>query len=74
MERHYKNYHIIAEAEVDPSNNLYRALIFIASSREGVSFTKKERQPRDGRFSDPQEAELHGMMWAVGWIDQKDPR
>jgi hypothetical protein len=74
MERHYKNYHIVAEAERDPDNNLYRALIFIGSIRGGVSFTKRERQPKTGRFSDPVQAEQHGLAWAMNWIDQKSSR
>jgi hypothetical protein len=74
MERHYKNYHITAEAERDPANNLFRALIFIGSARGGVSFTKKERQPREGSFSTSNEAELHGIAWAMKWIDEKSSK
>jgi hypothetical protein len=74
MERHYKNYHILAEAERDPDNKLFRALIFIGSTRGGVSFTKKERQPKEGRFSGPDEAEQHAVAWAMNWIDQKSPK
>jgi hypothetical protein len=71
MTRDYKEYNIIAEAERDPENGLFKALIFISTVREGISSTIRERQPKEGSFSNQREAELHGIAWAMDWIDRK---
>jgi hypothetical protein len=71
MEHNYRQHRIIAEAERDPDNMLFRALIFISTLREGVSVTIKERQPTQGTFSSSDEAELHALTWAMAWVDRK---
>jgi hypothetical protein len=71
MEQRYKEYDVTVEAERDPANKLFRALIFIGWTSDGVSFTKQERYPLEGSFSNRSDAELLGMARAMDWIDQK---
>ena len=71
MEQRYKDYDVAIEAERDPVNRLYRALIFIGWVRDGVSFTKRERYPLEGTFLNRHDAEVVGMARAMDWIDQR---
>jgi hypothetical protein len=71
MEQRYKDYDVTIEAERDPVNKLYRALIFIGWVSDGVSFTKRERYPLEGTFLNHRDAEIVGMARAMDWIDQR---
>jgi hypothetical protein len=71
MEEQYKDYDITVEAERDPDNNLFRALIFIGWKQEGVSITHQERFPPRGAFSERTDAEMIGLERAKHWVDEK---
>jgi hypothetical protein len=71
MEQRYKDYDITVEAERDPGNNLFRALIFIGWKQAGVSITNQERFPPTGAFSSRTEAERIGLARARQWIDEQ---
>jgi hypothetical protein len=71
MEQHYKHYVITVEADRDPANDLFRALIFIGWKQGGVSITNQERFPPHGTFSSPAEAERIGLARARQWVDEQ---
>jgi hypothetical protein len=68
MQRYYKGHHISIAPERDPENQLFRALVTIVTVAGGDSFVY--RHPFEGTFYDDNDAELHGIKWAMDWIDQ----
>jgi hypothetical protein len=67
MEDRYKEYYIVAEAERDPANNRFRALIFIETFYSSIRY----RHPARGRFFIEREAELQGLASGMDWIDKR---
>ena len=72
MDYYHKSYRIISRPDLDPENNLFRALITIETSPGPVCFesTTPSREPAMGRFENEREAESYGVEWGIGAIDQ----
>ena len=72
MERYHKSYRIISRSERDPENNLFRALVTIETSLGPVycENTTPCCEPTKGRFTNEREAELYGVEWGLGAINQ----
>ena len=72
MEHYHKSYRIISRSDRDPENNLFRAVVTIETSPGPVYWenTTPCCEPATGRFRNEREAELYGVEWGMGAINQ----
>jgi hypothetical protein len=74
MQRYYSDFYVSVTAELDRTNDLFRAVIVIKPAIFDDYFSRTLRHPEKGIFLTDGEAELIGFFFAKHWIDHVTSR